>query len=149
MDDADSVTILAICSVPLSCLRNLEKIEYSMAEAMAATLGVDGYRKCAESCQTAGKYWVAVCPAHCRAVCRVYSRVVEAKAKVRVDARVKLLESVVSLAHGRGNEVQLLGDGPSFISSSSLPPASMARACAEPHIGSFFWSVPFACRVVR
>ena len=129
MDDVGSVMILVIRSVPLSCcLRNLEKIECLVAEAMAATLGVDGYRECVESWLTAGKHWVAICPARCRAVCRVCSRVVEAKAKVRVDPRVKLLGNGISLVHGRGNEVQLLGDGPGFISSSSRPSVAMARA---------------------
>ena len=99
MDDFDSVMILAIRSVRLSCdPPNLEKIECSMAEAMAATPGVGGYRKRVESWQTAGKRWVAICSAHFRAVCRVCSRVVEAKAKRRVDAESKMLERRSQLA---------------------------------------------------
>ena len=50
MDDFGSAMILAIRSVPLYCdPPNLEIIECSMAEAMAATLGVGGYRKRVES----------------------------------------------------------------------------------------------------
>lgn len=99
MDDLSSVMILAIRSVTLGFyLRDLERIECSMAEAMAATLGVGGYRKCVESWQTAAIYWVAVCPPHFRAVCRVCSLVEEAKAKMRVDARVKLLAMALALS---------------------------------------------------
>ena len=106
MYDLSSVMILAIRSVSLDCyLRKLEKIEYSMVEAMAATEGVVGYRKYVESWQTAGNYPVAIYSAHCLAVCRVCSRVVGAKAKMRVDARVKLLEDVISLTHAWMNEV--------------------------------------------
>ena len=150
MYDAGSVMKLAIRSVPLNCgPPNLEKIECSMAEAMAATLRIGGYRKYMESWQTAGKHWVAICPAHCRAICRVCSRAVDVKARMKVDARVKLLESVVSLTHGRRNKVQLLGDGLCFISSNSASPPPMARACPEPHVGSFPWSVPCSGRLFR
>ena len=78
--------------MPLGCyLRNPEKVECSMAEAMAATLGVSGYRKWVESWLTAGKHWVAAFPIHCLEIYRVCSRVVGVKARVRVDAEVKML----------------------------------------------------------
>ena len=93
MDDVDSVMILAIRFLPLNRdPPNIEKIECSMAEAMAATLGMGGYWKDVEDWQTAGKHWRVTCPARCRAIYRVCSRVVGVKAKVRVDAEVKMLE---------------------------------------------------------
>ena len=151
MDDVDNVMILAIRSLPLTRdPPNTEKIECSMAEAMAATLRMGGYWKDVEDWQPAGIHWVVTCLARCRAIYRVCSWVVEVKAKMRVDVEAKMLESEVSLTHGRRNKLQLLGDGPCFISSSSPPPPPpMARACPAPHVESFPWSVFFSVRVGR
>ena len=59
---------------------------------MAATLGMVGHRKYVERWQMAWKEWVATCPAHCRSIYRVCRQVVEVKARMRVDAKVKMLE---------------------------------------------------------